>query len=424
MLERLKQQVSPYRQARCWYIAYSGGLDSHVLLHSLATLKQQDSTLPPLVAVHVNHQLQPAAGAWEAHCRQQAASLAVEFSSATVTVAENGSTETAARAARYQVFSGLLQEGGVIFLAHHQQDQVETFLYRLFRGAGTRGLASIRRERPLANGALVRPMLDFTREALADYARQNRLDYIHDPSNDDTAFDRNYIRHQLLPVMRQRWPAALATMHRAIDHLQESAALLDELAQNDLANLKTGEADESWLVLQQLAGLSEARQKNLLRFWLARHDIQLSAGQLAELMHHVIAASEDGNPELVAGVKTIRRFRGRLYITPNGLPEGFAEVVWDGATTCTIAGYGTLVLSRPVDILLTVKPRQGGESIKPKGSKQTRKLKTLLQELQVPPWHRLNLPLIYHGEELIAVGNLVVTECAAHYLQGSEIILV
>ncbi len=422
MLERLKQKVSAFSKARRWYIAYSGGLDSHSLLHCLSLLKAQEDSLPELIAVHVNHQLQSDADNWEVHCQKKAEDLSVGFLSFKVTIATNNNLEAKAREARYQVFTELIQEGDCLFLGHHQQDQIETFFYRLFRGAGLKGLSAIKRERPFSEGTLVRPMLEFTREEIAAYALHHNLDYIQDPSNEDTVYDRNYIRHQLLPVIQQRWPAYSSAVKRAISHSEESVALLEDLAKEDLSCFEVSLENEIWLGLQTFDTYSLRRQKNLLRYWLEQHQVLLTERQLMELINHVIAASEDANPQLCIGDRVLRRFQKKLYITSEDCTLEFAAFEWHGETSCIVAGYGELSLSKPVDIILRVLPRKGGEVIKPVGSEKTRKLKTLLQEMQIPPWRRQGLPLIYFGEELIAVGDMIRSETAEKWLGESTII--
>jgi tRNA(Ile)-lysidine synthase len=420
MLERLKAQVSPYLQARCWYIAYSGGLDSHVLLHALASLAKQNPHFPPLIAVHVNHQIQSSADDWELHCQQQAEFLNVKYLSFRVNLDTAANIEEQARKARYQVFAELLKEDDCIFFAHHQQDQIETFFYRLFRGAGLKGLQSIPAERTLGNGQLVRPFLCCERTALENYALSNALNYVNDPSNKDERYDRNFIRHQLLPVIRNRWPSFQNVIQRVIDHLQEAGDLLDELARDDLQSLEVKNGIAPSLGLAGMEKYSTKRQKNILRYWLSVHQVRLSSQQTHELFHSVIHANEDANPLLIIGNISLRRYQQQLFVTRD-LPP-FTEISWNGLSHCIVDGYGTLSLSSPLDIELLIRQRVGGETIKPVGSPHTRKLKTLLQEIHIPPWQREHIPLIYHNDKLIAVADLIESENAKPFLQGRKIL--
>ncbi len=421
MLERLKKQVSPYLKARCWYIAYSGGLDSHVLLHALATLVKLYPHFPPLIAVHINHQIQSAANDWELHCRQQATLLNIEYLSSRVNLDKDSSIEEQARKARYQFFTELLQEDDCIFFAHHQQDQIETFFYRLFRGTGVKGLQSIPDERKLGRGKLVRPFLQFERAFLENYASTHQLQYVNDPSNNDIKYDRNFIRHQLFPLIKNRWPAFKDIIQRTIEHLQETGDLLDEIALADLSDFDIQGGFQPSLDLEKLSLYTRHRQKNILRYWLSTHLIILSTEQTDELLDAVIFARVDANPLLIIGDFYLRRYRQRLFIT-QALPEKFSDIHWNGLSHCFVEGYGTLSLSIPLDIDFIVKQRKGGETIKPAGSEHTRKLKTLLQEMEIPPWMREQIPLVYHADNLIAVADLIESEDARSILSGRKII--
>lgn len=423
MLERLKQQVSPYLQARRWLVAYSGGLDSQVLLHALHVLCRENPEFPPLSAIHVNHQIQSLANDWEEHCRQQAMSLGVEYLSFRVDIDASRNIEEHARTARYQIFTDILQEGDCMFFAHHLQDQVETFFYRLFRGAGVKGLLAMTQARNLGNGLLVRPMLTFERADLELYASLHQLCYVEDPSNRDIGFDRNFIRHQVLPSVQTRWPAINTVIQRTITHFDEVNDLLDELAADDLNLMDPQGGPEPSIHLQPLLMYSPARQRNTLRYWLLKHGISLSSQQTVELFGSVVAAKEDAMPLLKAGNAVLRRYKARLYITANIVP-GSTEMNWNGLQVCVVPGYGKLSLSMPVDVDLQVRFRKGGEEIKPVHDVHTRKLKTLLQEWDIPPWQRTCLPLVYCNGELIAVADLILSVNAKFCLQGAKIIRV
>ncbi len=268
---RLLQALAPWRNAPTWHIAFSGGLDSTVLLHLLASLANTQ-TLPPLRAVHVHHGLQAAADAWPAHCQAVCDSLGVPLRLMRVQVRPGASLERAARDARYQAFMQAMGAGEVLFTGQHRDDQAETLLFRLLRGAGVRGLAAMPEHRPLAQGHLVRPLLAFSRSELEAYAQQHQLHWIEDPSNVDPRFSRNYLRHRVLPSLTERWPQAITQLARTAEHMAEAQGLLDELAQMDLQRAGQPSAFP-WLPLPSLAleplrQLSDARQRNVLRYWL------------------------------------------------------------------------------------------------------------------------------------------------------------
>ena len=422
MLNRLKQDVKPCLDARRWYVGFSGGLDSTVLLYALQTVLADipSPKRPELMAVHINHGMQRDADRWQQHCEAVCRSLQIAFCSHTVTVGK-ANAEQSAREARFAVFAALLQAGDCLFLAHHQQDQAETLLYRLFRGAGVRGLSAMQCRRAFAKGWLLRPLLPYPRDVLLAFAREKRLDWVEDPSNQDSAYDRNYLRHRLIPVIEQRWPSAAAMISRAAGHLQEADQLLAELAGQDCETLGCGDDGEPWLALAGLAALSAARQKNLLRYWLLSCSLQPSADQLHALQHDVINAAADAVPELLLGDVLLRRFAGRLYVTKPG-PHAVPEQTWQTEQVLQLPGIGRFALTEPRSLCLQVRARQGGERLRPAGSRHTRKLKTWLQEQGVPPWRRSRLPLFYQDDELLAVADLTLTESGAELLQGAQIL--
>ncbi|MFS2200468.1 tRNA lysidine(34) synthetase TilS, partial [Pseudomonas sp. Pseusp3] len=268
---KLLLNLKPWRNAATWHIAYSGGLDSTVLLHLLAHLAKTES-LPALSAIHVHHGLQAVADAWPEHCRSVCAALGVPLQIVRVQVQPGASLERAARDARYHAFSEVIRPGEVLLTAQHRDDQAETLLFRLLRGAGVRGLSGMPRQRPLGKGHLLRPLLDATRAELEAYAAAHQLRWIEDPSNQDRQFSRNFLRHQVFPVLTTRWPQAMATMARSAAHLSEAQGLLDELAQIDLNQARTAN-EFDWLglpslELASLEKLSAARQRNALSHWL------------------------------------------------------------------------------------------------------------------------------------------------------------
>ncbi|WP_312936393.1 tRNA lysidine(34) synthetase TilS, partial [Pseudomonas sp.] len=257
--------LRPWLTARRWQVAFSGGLDSTVLLHLLHAYAQRHGA-PPLCAVHVQHGLQAVADTWPAHCQQVCEQWGVELRLVEVKVETGASLEQAARTARYQAFEALLEEGDVLFTGQHLDDQAETVLFRLLRGAGLRGLTGMPQVRPLGRGQLVRPLLGHCRAQLQDYATRHGLTWIEDPSNSDTRFARNYLRAEVVPALRQRWPQAQQSLVRSAAHLHEAQGLLDELAREDLQAAATQHAF-AWagvdsLSLAALAPLSPARQRN------------------------------------------------------------------------------------------------------------------------------------------------------------------
>ncbi|MFT5782414.1 MAG: tRNA(Ile)-lysidine synthase [Pseudomonas sp.] len=407
---RLLNALSAWRNAPVWYVAFSGGLDSTVLLHILASLAQREA-LPTLRAIHVQHGLQAAAEAWPAHCQQVCAALGVPLLLREVQVQSGASLEQAAREARYQAFVEVLAADELLLTAQHRDDQAETLLFRLLRGAGARGLSAMPAHRALGSGQLLRPLLDVSRAELEMYARQHALQWVEDPSNIDERFSRNFLRQQVLPLLTQRWPQASASMARSAAHLSEAQGLLDELAQADLAAMAQ-DSRFAWLALPSLPltallNLSAPRQRNVLRHWLAPltplPDSDHWAGWTS-LAH----AAVDAAPIWRLARGQLQRADGRLWwlsgtwlqaMTSIDLPLSVGEPLQLPANGCVwLQGQSS-------SGALHVRYRRGGEQLHVAG-RGHRDLKRLLNEAAVPAFLRSRLPLLYQGEQLLAVANL------------------
>ncbi|MBC2690073.1 MULTISPECIES: tRNA lysidine(34) synthetase TilS [Pseudomonas] len=407
---RLLLTLTPWRNAPTWRIAFSGGLDSTVLLHLLAQLAKSQA-LPELQAIHVHHGLQAAADAWPQHCQAVCDGLGVPLAVMRVQVQAGASLERAAREARYAAFAQVIQVDEVLLTAQHRDDQAETLMFRLLRGAGVRGLSAMPAHRALGPGHLVRPLLDVSRAELEAYACEHQLRWVEDPSNGDQQFSRNYLRQQVFPVLSRRWPQAAATLARSAGHLREAQGLLDELAQMDLAQAATAH-EFAWLGhpsldLAALAGLSAARQRNALGHWLA------TLTRLPDTDHwsgwdSLRDAAADARPIWRLADGEVHRANGRVWwLSGDRLPALTGTVPWpDPATELALPGNGRLSLvGEPPHGLLSVRYRQGGEVMQLPG-RGHRDLKRLLNERQVPWFARGRLPLLYCDEQLIAVANL------------------
>ncbi len=407
---RLLQVLGPWRQAPAWRVAFSGGLDSTVLLHLLARLRDSHA-LPPLSAIHVHHGLQAEADAWVEHCRVQCAALGIPLAVRPVRVMAGASLERAAREARYAAFAGLLGEGEALLAAQHRDDQAETLLLRLLRGAGVRGLAAMPASRALAAGWLVRPLLGVGRGELESWARAQGLAWIEDPSNRDTALARNFLRREILPRLARHWPAVGAVLARDAEQLAEADALLGELAELDLAVARTPAAPE-WLALPSLAlapllALSEARQRNLLRHWLR------SLTLLPEREHwagwdDLRDAGAAAAPVWRLAGGELQRAGGRIWwLSGEWLRRPVAPVEpWaDPALPLSLPGNGRVWLEGAAPGAgLRIAYRRGGEVLELAG-RGHRDLKRLLQESGVPAFVRGRLPLLYCGQQLLGVAN-------------------
>lgn len=407
---RLLLNLQPWRHATTWHIAFSGGLDSTVLLHLLADLAKNQS-LPALNAIHVHHGLQAAAEAWPEHCRSMCESLGVPLQVIRVQVQPGASLERAARDARYAAFIEATQANEVLLTAQHRDDQAETLLFRLLRGAGVRGLSGMPRQRPLGKGQLLRPLLDATRAELEAYASQHKLRWIEDPSNQDRQFSRNYLRHQVFPALTQRWPQAMASMARSAAHLSEAQELLNELARIDLSEASAA-SEFDWLKLPSiklapLEKLSDARQRNALSHWLEPltrlPDSDHWSGWL-----DLRDATGDARPIWRLAEGELHRAGGRIWwlsgrwLRPAPVPGAWLEP----AQPLALPDNGVLTLNGQIpDGPLQIRYREGGEVMELAG-RGHRDLKRLLNERGVPPFVRGRLPLLFKDGQLLAVANL------------------
>ncbi|MDF3930234.1 tRNA lysidine(34) synthetase TilS [Pseudomonas putida] len=414
--------LTPWLNAPTWHVAFSGGLDSTVLLHLLAEYARNHAS-PPLRAIHIHHGLQAAADAWPTHCQAICDNFDVELQVIHVQVSPGASLEQAARDARYAAFRQVLGPGDILFTGQHRDDQAETLLFRLLRGAGLRGLAAMPGQRALGQGSLVRPLLACSRQHLQDYAQAQGLTWIEDPSNVDTQFARNYLRGEVMPQLQQRWPQASQNFARAAEHLGEALGLLDELAQEDLALAGKG-APLAWpgldsLDLAALLALSPARQRNALQYWLSQRtrlpDTRHWAGW-ADLRD----AGADARPVWRLADGRLVRSHGRIWwLSGDWLQQPAGSLAWpDPDGLLRLPGNGCVrLVGAAVPSGLRIAYRQGGEMLEVPG-RGRRDLKRLLNEQQVPHFLRSRLPLLYHGECLLAVANLpglVQADCQLHW---------
>ena len=413
-LSRLRHILERLPSAPRYLVAYSGGGDSHVLLHAMATLRER---LPGVLhAVHVNHGLSSRAAQWAGHCRTVCEALSVPLQIVAVDASADAgeSPEAAARHARYQVFSRLMGEGDCLMTAHHRDDQAETLLLQLLRGAGPHGLAGMPACAPFSQGLHARPLLNFDRAQLADYAASHGLSWIEDPSNLDTGLRRNFIRHEILPVLASQWPAVAETLSRSAAHCAEAAHLLDGLAVDDLGQVKGVYPRQ--LDIKGLSALDEARQRNVIRYWIKSLGFPLPRmAHLERIMKDVLQAAPDRMPRVCWEGAEIRRYRNTLHIMrPLSSFDPKTVLSWDLVTPLRLPGElgmleATEVEGQGLDAdamrqgSITVRFRAGGESCRPAGRGHHISLKKLLQEQGLPPWERNRIPLLYVGEELAAV---------------------
>lgn len=407
-------------------LAFSGGLDSSVLLHLTSQYTKMHHI--ELVAFHIHHGLSPNADAWLAHCEHEAASCGVRLVSRVVQVADHGgcSIEEAARIARYQALGDLCREARCTLLltAHHQDDQAETVLLQLMRGAGLPGLSGmallqVRHELLGDAVSLGRPLLGIGRTVLEQFGRQVGLAHVDDESNRDFRYRRNALRQAVSPVLEQHFPEFAARVARTASHVQTAQALLQDLAEIDLATCRAADWTAP-LYVPALQTLSPQRVDNLLRHWLYQNRVQLpSASRLEEIRSQMLQAAGDMHPFFDFGAITLRRIGTHLELHPRlgTPPEEPVALHWKGEAELTVPAWRGKLLFEPTDGLglsmeelrrhpLMLHIRAGQERLKLAANRPSRSLKALYQEADIAPWQRLWSPLLYLNGRLVFVARL------------------
>ncbi len=428
-------------KADCYWVAYSGGCDSHVLLHVLYSLSQlatanNDSTIN-IAAVHVDHGLQQRADEWSRHCEQVCVDFGIKFKLLKVNaLPQTGqSPEAAAREARYQAIASFLPQNDALLVAHHQDDQAETLLLQLIRGAGPRGLSAMPKMKLLGDNQVIRPFLMIEQSVIINYAKQHKLDWIDDPSNVDTRFDRNRIRHEVMPVLKQRWPSLSKTLSRVTQHQAEAVVCLRELAELDWEVVKSIDIFAG-ISIEKLNQLSKPRQKNIVRYWIEQrhHFDAINSAHLNRIFNEVIPAANDSQPKVTWKNTQVCRYRGVLYVlaaTKNNAalkPERWhissalaltGELTGQRLVSKEALGHGIkrILISNET---LNIRYRQGGERCQPQGRANHHSLKKLFQEWAIPPWMRSKIPLVYIGDELAQIVGYCICDpfAAASNEQG------
>jgi tRNA(Ile)-lysidine synthase len=400
-------------------VGFSGGLDSTVLLHVLAA--DEAVRARGLRAIHVDHQLHVRTQAWVEHAIRICSEWDIELEVARLRVVDDGcGPEAAARAARLGAFAQSLKAGEWLALAHHRDDQAETVLLRLLRASGSEGLAAIRPTRGFAAGTMWRPLLDVPRAALRDYADAHGLRWIDDPTNAGTAFDRNYLRHEVLPKLEARWPHAAAALARSAAQLAEDADLLAEETGRRLAQLQR--VDGRWLDRDGLRAQAPAWRSRLLRAWIAGLALPpLPAHLVDEVEASLLHVRGDAEARVAWSGVELRAWRDGLFCAPvqASLPDAW-EGHWDGrgsivlptgdAFECRDTAGGDPGPALAALGPLRLAARAGGERLRLPGRTHTHSVKKLLQSLAVPPWERARLPLVHAADgELVAVGDVLVS---------------
>ncbi|EGU42882.1 cell cycle protein MesJ [Vibrio ichthyoenteri ATCC 700023] len=411
----LTQSLQSYQPNKI-VLAFSGGVDSRLLLALLSRYQQESGA--HCIAVHVHHGLSDNADVWASQCQQWCKEVAIECLIERVQLDYDGqSVEACAREARYQALAQHVSQGDILLTGQHSDDQLETFLLALKRGSGPKGLSAMAQAMPWREGVLLRPLLRVRRDEIERVAHELQLQWVEDESNQDTRFDRNFIRHQVAPILKQRWPHIHTSVQRSAELCAEQEALLAELLTEQLHTLL---ADDGSLSIEGLAEKSDRVRMQLLRMWFAHAKLRMpSRGHLTLIWQQVALAVEDANPNLVLAQVQIRRFAQRLYqVLPTQSVSEWQAPLFIGQAVSLPEQLGTLHLSADVAGEMTFSEQQlaqlsvrfnpEGLTAHPIGRGHSRKLKKLFQEYGVPSWLRRRTPIVMCGDEVAAVVGLFV----------------
>lgn len=408
MLDQLLAVIKEQGFLKSYCVALSGGLDSQVLLKLCVELRKEYSF--SLRAIHVHHGLSREADSWAAHCHETCEALQVPFIQKKIDARAPGgeSLEAYARKLRYAVLKEALNPDEILLTAHHQDDQAETLLLQLLRGAGPKGLSAMPRVKPFGRGLLARPFLAHTRADLRAYALEKRLSWVEDELNQDSRYPRNLLRHEVFTLLKQNFPKAPQTLARSARLCAEAQQLLEDYADVDLIKMRGSQAGT--LSVKQLLELRPARQRLIVRRWIELQGFELPSAAKLSQVEKVFQARPDSMPCVKWGQAELRRHRDDLYLLASLNPsEKDAVYSWDLQGPLEIQGVGNLVVQERLGEGLQsrfksieVRFRRGGESYRlPNG--QSRALKKFFQEQGIPSWERERLPLIYAGDELLAI---------------------
>jgi len=411
----LVQSLNALTSSKKLLIAFSGGLDSYVLLHALVQANSLTKDFQ-IRAVHVDHGLQIVSSQWSQQCLSICKTLKVncEIVSLELLIPKGESLEAIAREARYNAFRRLLQKDEVLLTAQHQDDQAETLLIQLFRGAGVNGLAAMPVLSNFGKGQHLRPLLNISRASLEAYAKQHALDFIEDPSNQDQRFDRNYLRHEIIPRLKQRWLSVNKVLSRVASHQAETKSLLAEYLQQDMPLLLGSRAGT--LSIAKLNILSPARCNAVIRYFINQQGfLAPSEKKLKHIIRDVLNAKSDASPCVSWKQAEVRRYQNDFYIlAPLSVHDKNQCIPWNVSQNLHLPSLNRVLkvellnaiksFDKEKDQNVEVRFRQGGEKIYQEERKCSITLKKLFQEMGVPVWERDRIPLVYIDGKLVAVG--------------------
>ena len=405
-------------------VAFSGGLDSTVLLHALAM--QPTAISRRLRAVHVDHQLQTDSAHWAEHCVATAAALQIAIAVIKVDVVDVArfGPEGAARRARHAAFASTLSAGDLLLTAHHADDQAETFLLRALRAAGAEGLAAMRPLRAFGDARLGRPLLELPREALREYARRHQQSWIDDPSNAEAVADRNFLRLQVLPLIEQRWPKARRALAESARLLGANLPVLNAALDDALAHARSDHADR--LRISVLLEHADDIASGLIRHWLRALDLPPAPPRvLTDVLQQLRHAAVDRNICVRWQGGELRRYRDQLHAMAAMAATSEFDLIWQLPAPLTLPDGRIMRIEGSVPArALRVRSRQDGATLRIADNRPERAVRLLFQELGIPPWERERMPYVYSDTQLLAVGSDILHHEFRHWLHAHKASLV
>ena len=411
--QRSSSKAPSTDHSQSFTIALSGGADSVALLHAISSQYPKDK----LKAIYINHQLQAVSDEWADFCQSLCQELDVDFEVIAVELDQKAaSLENSARKARYQAFSKIIDSEQCLLTGHHQDDQAETLLLQLFRGAGPKGLSAMPYITSFAEGYHARPLLSVSKVEVLEYCKEHQLSFVDDPSNLDTQHRRNFVRHRVIPLLEQEWPQLTATLSRVSQLQADTQAIVEERAQEDWESCYT---EGKGLSVEVLRKLSEVRQNSLIRYWFERLGLGMpSVRVLKQLLSQMLEAETDAQPMIEFKQGSIRRHQDHLVWLPQHSSSNHSssnhiklqDTAWNGKKDLQVADGITITAEwlkthypELMGESLVVSLRRGGERFRKKNARQSTSLKNYLQEQKFPAWQRDQLLLIKLNDEVRAV---------------------
>ena len=411
-LDIIERQIKPLLPNK-FCIAFSGGMDSTVLLHVMKNIIDEKSQIR---AIHINHNIVDNSKVWTRTCKSICKNFGIDIEIISLEVTHNGyGLEAAARDERYKKLKEILYENEYLLTAHHEEDQLETVFLRMARGTGLDGLQGINEKYSFGEGIIFRPMLEVSKTSVMDYAKEHQLKWVEDSSNQDTHFDRNFLRKKIIPQFRERWPSIASSVSRLSQLSAQNIKILNQIAEEDIGPI----ANMNELPLAKLLDKSFERANNMLRYIILANGMSIPSMKTLQDGLKEMLDPETDKSVIAWKDYCIRKYKNHLYFLSNSdlepnkvdvrIPWEIGKTVNLGENIGSIEAtfiHGDGLSIEKCENKLTISYRQGGELIKPIGHRINKSLKNLFQENQILPWMRDKIPLIYYQDELVSVADL------------------